>query len=98
MAIYVDQLMTYPDAAIKPGIRHMGNQWCHMACDGNLSELHDFAARLGMPRRRFQDHRLVPHYDLTPDQRALAVMLGAREIDSGELVRRFKRDRVIYNE
>ncbi len=96
MAIYIDPIVEYPEAAIWPGIRHMGNRWCHMACDGDLNELHTFAARLGMPRRAFQDHRLVPHYDLTPEKRALAVQLGAREITSSELVRRFKRDNVNY--
>ncbi len=96
MAIYVDEITTYPDAAIKPGVRHMGNQWSHMACDGDLDELHRFAGRLGLPRRAFQDHRLVPHYDLTPEKRALAVQLGAHEIPASELVRRFKRDRVLY--
>jgi hypothetical protein len=96
VAVYVDYLMTYPDSAIKPGIRHLGNQWCHMACDGDLEELHQFAAQLGMHRRWFQDHRLVPHYDLTPDRRALAIALGAIEITSGEFVRRLQRDRIDY--
>lgn len=96
MAIYVDEVTTYPEAAISPYIRHMGNQWSHMACDGDLEELHRFAARLGLPRRAFQDHRLVPHYDLTPEKRALAVQLGAHQITAQELVRRFKRDRIEY--
>lgn len=97
MAIYIDELVTYPDNAIKPSIRHLGNRWCHMACDGDLRELHEFAARLGLHPRWFQDHRLVPHYDLTPDKRALAVQWGAREIPASELVRRFQRERLRYS-
>ncbi len=96
MTIYIDELITYPDVAIKPGIRHLGNQWCHMACDGDLTELHAFAQRLGMHRRWFQDHRLVPHYDLTPEKRALAVAFGAVEIRSNEFVRRLQRDQIDY--
>ncbi len=96
MAIYIDELMTFPDVAIKPGIRHLGNQWCHMACDGDLEELHAFAERLGMQRRWFQDHRLVPHYDLTPTKRALAVEAGAIQITSSEFVRRLQREQIQY--
>lgn len=96
MAIYIDELLTYPEVAIKPGIRHLGNQWCHMACDGDLNELHDFAARLGLQRRWFQDHRLVPHYDLTPEKRALAVQLGAVQIASSDFVRSLQRERIQY--
>lgn len=96
MAIYVDELIDYPEAAIKPGIRHMGSQWCHMACDGDLNELHEFALKLGMHWRWFQDHRLVPHYDLTPERRALAVELGAIEIPSSEFVRRLRREQIRY--
>ncbi|MBZ0276269.1 MAG: DUF4031 domain-containing protein [Anaerolineae bacterium] len=74
----------------------MGNHWCHMACDGDLRELHEFAERLGLRRGWFQDHRLVPHYDLTPDRRMLALQFGAREISAGDLVRTLKRDRIVY--
>jgi hypothetical protein len=96
MTIYIDELTYYPDHAIKPGIRHLGNHWCHMACDGNLNELHAFARQLGLRAGWFQDHRLVPHYDLTPEKRILAVQFGAREISSGDLVRSLKRGQIHY--
>ena len=66
--------------------------WCHMATDDlsaqGFQELHKMAERLGLPRRAFQGHPRHPHYDLSPDRRALAVELGAEQVSSKELVRR----------
>lgn len=66
--------------------------WCHMATDDpseqGFAALHAMAARLGIPRRGFQDHPRHPHYDLHPDLRALAVYWGAVEVTSKDLVRR----------
>ncbi len=66
--------------------------WCHMATDDlsaqGFQELHKMAERLGLPRRAFQEHPRHPHYDLSPDRRALAVELGAEQVSSKELVRR----------
>lgn len=50
-----------------------------------LEELHAFAARLGLRRRWFQNKRL-PHYDLAPSKRRLAVSLGAIELDRNAAV------------
>ena len=58
--------------------------WCHMATDGDLAELHAFAARLGLRRAWFQRD----HYDLPPHGRAAAVALGAVEVSAGELLLR----------
>src|SRR4051812_50163666 len=69
MAVLVDPLREYPHAGL--AISH----WCHMAVDGPFSELHAFAARLGIPRRRFQGD----HYDLPPHLRGGAPAWGARE-------------------
>ena len=60
MAILVDELREYPDVALP------FTTWCHMATDGELDELHAFAARLGLRRRWFQRD----HYDLPPHGRA----------------------------
>ena len=70
MAILVDELREYPDVAL-PFTR-----WCHMATDGDVEELHAFAARLGLRRAWFQRD----HYDLPPHGRAAAVALGAEEV------------------
>lgn len=63
-----------------------GRRWCHLVSDESLSELHEFAARLGMPRRIFQGD----HYDLHEDLRLLAVRAGATPISSRELVTRLR--------
>jgi hypothetical protein len=83
VAVLVDPLREYPDAGL-PWTR-----WCHMVSDDGFDELHAFAARLGIPRRRFQGD----HYDLHPALRDRAVALGAVEVDTGELVLRMAGSR-----
>ena len=78
MAVLVDPLREYPDAGLP------WTHWCHMVSDTGFDELHAFAARLGIPRRRFQGD----HYDLHPTLRAQALELGALEVATGELVAR----------
>jgi hypothetical protein len=78
MAVMVDPLRAYPDAGL-PFTR-----WCHMAADSGLDELHDFAARLGIPRRAFQRD----HYDLPAHVRSHAVALGAEEVSTREFIER----------
>lgn len=68
MTIYVDTLRHYPN---------MKNLWCHMATDGDIEELHTFAANIGLRRERFQNHSFVPHYDLTEHKRDQALQAGA---------------------
>lgn len=73
MAVYVDTIVQWPNA--RPPF-NKGS--CHMTAD-TLEELHAFAARIGMRRSWFQEHRICPHYDLTPGRREVAVRLGAVE-------------------
>jgi hypothetical protein len=80
MAIYIDPLRRY-DTGL----------WCHMATDGNLDELHVFAAKIGLKRAWFQDHARVPHYDLRPGKRLLAVKAGAIQVSSVELVQKCRK-------
>ena len=78
MAVLVDELREYPHVKLP------GRWWCHMASDRSFEELHAFAARIGIPRSRFQGD----HYDLPPARRARAVALGAEEVTTAELARR----------
>ena len=78
MAILVDELREYPH--IRLPFRH----WCHLVSDHSFDELHAFAARIGIPRHRFQGD----HYDLPPHLRELAVECGAQEIGTRELTQR----------
>lgn len=83
MRIYVDELRDY---RMLRGVGPPG-LWCHMVTDGGLEDLHAFAARLGIPRRAFQDHPRHPHYDLPPSYRAAALYLGATEVRTAELAK-----------
>lgn len=71
MTVYVDPLFRWPNA---PAPFRQGS--CHMWADTE-EELHELARRIGMRRAWFQEHPLVPHYDLTPARRELALQLGA---------------------
>ena len=83
MAIYIDALRYWP---------HTGKSWCHMASslegDAGLAELHSMADKLGMKRAWFQARGNLPHYDLQPSKRALAIKHGAVEVDAVELLHR----------
>lgn len=65
--------------------RH-GRVWGHLVSDRSLTELHDLAARAGIPRRAF-DH---DHYDVPEAMYPELVALGAVLVDSRELVRRLR--------
>jgi hypothetical protein len=82
MTVYVDELLVYPGA--KPPF-DKGS--CHLTAD-TLKELHIFAELVGLKRSWFQDHKLCPHYDLTPRRRAKAVELGATQEGALEGARR----------
>lgn len=78
--------MTYVDA-LRPCLP--SRRWpyaasCHLVSD-SVAELHDFAARLGLKRKWFQDGT-HPHYDLTRNKRLEACVAGARQIDAKGLV------------
>ena len=76
--ILVDELREYPHTQLP--FKH----WSHMVSDESFDELHSFAARLGIPRHRFQGD----HYDLPAFVRARAVALGAVEVTARELTAR----------
>jgi hypothetical protein len=71
----------YIDPPTWPG---HGRLWSHLASDTSYAELHEFAARLGIPRRAF-DH---DHYDVHAERYAGAVAAGAQPVSSREIVAR----------
>lgn len=83
--IYVDPLRKC--LTTNETLKKYGNLWCHLSCDGNVQELHVFAISIGLKREWFQD-RSVPHYDLVPSKRKLAVSNGATEVSAVELVKK----------
>ena len=63
-----------------------GQRWSHLVSDVSYDELHDFAARLGVPRRAFQGD----HYDIPASLREPALVLGAEAVSARELLTRLK--------
>jgi len=68
--------------------RWQHDESCHLVCDpGELDQLHQFAAGIGLQRRWFQNKpNSTPHYDLTKGKRIQAVAAGATEIDRHGIV------------
>ncbi len=78
MAVYVDDAVTL----------WRGQRWAHLMAD-TLEELHAFAARLGLPRRAFQNKTSGAHYDVPAPMREQAIALGAvaisRHVDRAQV-------------
>lgn len=66
-------MTVYVDDAVTPW---RDTRWAHLMAD-TLDELHAFAARLGLPRRAFQDKTSGAHYDVSAELREQAIVLGA---------------------
>jgi hypothetical protein len=88
MSVYVDD-SGIAATVLDPGSgRSYTSRWSHLFCDGELAELHAFAARIGLRRAWFQGppaHRF-PHYDVTANKRAQAIRAGATEVTWREAV------------
>ena len=65
---------------------HRGLLWAHLVSDTSLDELHEFAARLDIPRRAFQGD----HYDVPTHLREKAIHLGAVPVTSKEIILRLR--------
>jgi hypothetical protein len=70
----------YIDPPTWPG---HGRMWSHLISDVSYEELHDFAEKLGVPRRAFERD----HYDIPSHRYADAVAAGAVEVGSRDVVR-----------
>jgi len=98
--IYVDQIIHWGNAPAPGAERFFGNgkPSCHMSTSDHspagLEALHRFAGKLGMKRAWFQDTDVMPHYDLTPSKRSLAVRNGAIAVEGTEIVRICGRERI----
>ncbi len=72
----------YVDAPIWPFGRMM---MCHLF-SLDVEALHAMASRIGVDRRWFQNKPGFPHYDICKSKRAIAVSLGAVEVDRRRFV------------
>jgi hypothetical protein len=84
VAVYVDKLIDY-------GWRHGPS--CHLIAD-SVDELMEFAVAMGL-RREWYQPKSSPHFDLTGDGRALAVEMGAIELDNRALVAKLRELRAL---
>lgn len=75
--------MILVDAPTWPG---HGRLWSHLVSDTSYDELHDFAARVGLPRRAFERD----HYDVVDERFADVVAAGAVVVTSREIVVRLR--------
>ena len=78
--IMVDDLIVWPNGK---GF-WKGRPSCHLTTDGPIDDLHAFAQRIGLRRSWFQEHRLMPHYDLTEARRDAALRAGAVYVSGRE--------------
>jgi hypothetical protein len=101
MTIYVDPLFQTPsqkNAAFKVGEKQ-DHQWCHLytfpVTEEAIAELHKLAQAIGLKRSWFQEgERTMPHYDLVPSKRDLAIKRGAVEVSTKEAIDHFRTYRV----
>lgn len=67
-----------------PQVPWRGRMWSHLVSDTSFEELHEFAARAGIPRRGFDGD----HYDVPAEAYDDLVAAGAVPVRSRELVQR----------
>lgn len=60
--------------------------WSHLVSDSTIAELHEFAAREGIPRRGFD----LDHYDVPESRYAQLVAAGAEPVTMRQLVERLQ--------
>ena len=60
--------------------------WSHLVSDSSLEELHDFARRMGIPRRSFD----LDHYDVPDSRYDELVAAGAEPVSIRQLVERLR--------
>lgn len=72
-------MTVYIDPPVWPGHGHL---WSHLISDQSYQELHDFAVRIGLPRRAFERD----HYDVIAERYGAALAEGAKPVSSREIV------------
>ncbi|MDP2665206.1 MAG: DUF4031 domain-containing protein [bacterium] len=75
---------------IQPNPNWRWEQSCHLWGD-STEELHAFAKHIGLRLSWFQNHDRLPHYDLTPNRRVIALRAGAYERSLKEYIRELRK-------
>jgi hypothetical protein len=84
MSVYVDPIFSTAKTKKWPYTKA-----CHLFAD-TLNELHQIALEIGLKKAWFQDHN-IPHYDLTPNKRKLAIAYGVIEVDLQQSIKIWKK-------
>ena len=93
MTLYIDEIQEYPIEMIAPAARKYGRKWAHLWAD-DLEELHAFAiGELHLSRAWFQSRASLPHYDLTPNKAADALLKGYERIEQISIREWFQRQK-----
>lgn len=87
MTVYVDTLLNHLWV-----LRGRTVKSCHLFAD-TLEELHQLAAAIGMKPQWFQNHRRLPHYDLTASKREMALKFGAQDVDRRTVALHMRKER-----
>ena len=87
MAVYVDQPMPWP-----PSRKWPYPTVTHMFAD-TREELRAFGHSMGLKDEWLQDHRDLPHYDLTEAMRGRAIREGAVEVTGKDTVAAMRKHR-----
>jgi hypothetical protein len=91
--IFVDEIRRYGDGRERAPFQDGS---CVLTTDGDESELHEFARRLGLHPDHFEPRvgsLRFPHYQITPSKRAYALALGATYRPTRELIARARASR-----
>lgn len=100
MTIFVDNMR------MRARVGRLDARWSHLFTDQvDKTELHEFAARIGLRRAWFQHKDRAPwqdHYDVTDSVRAKAVAAGATEIEfisgTGPIMRELRAAHIAHEE
>ncbi len=84
MTVFVDHVLP-----CIPNKRWRYRRSAHLVAH-DLSELHEFAGRLGLKPSWFQRHDRLPHYDITEAKWKRAIHMGAELITREEFVKLMK--------
>lgn len=71
--------MIYIDPPTWPG---HGRLWSHLISDVSYEELHEFAERVGIPRRAFERD----HYDVIDERYPAMIAAGAQPVSTRRIV------------
>lgn len=81
--------MIYVDSATWKKSPTGRKSYAHMVAD-SLTELHEFALKIGVKKHFFHKSKTAPHYDITNEQHKVALANNALLVTSKEILAKGK--------